>query len=57
MDFVDTLTGCTDSECMVKVIDYWLQNHPDDPTWTEIETVVDKLGYVYENKESYDVPG
>ena len=37
IEFLDSLYGYPDNECMIEVADHWLRNHPDTPTWTEIE--------------------
>ena len=44
MDFLETLIEYPDDECMVELLDHWLRNHPNKPTWDEIEQVVRKFG-------------
>ena len=36
-EFLDSLNGYPDNECIIEVADHWLRNHPDTPSWKEIE--------------------
>ena len=62
LDFLEQLKGYPDNECLIEVADHWLRNHPDNPTWDEVENVVKKfppatLNLSDKAKEKYDVPG
>lgn len=41
--FLDTLNGYPEIECMVELIDHWLRNHPDKPTWKEIADALEDI--------------
>ena len=53
-DFLDKLKSFPETECLIEVADYWLRNHPDMPTWSEIEDRVMKFAPTTGN---YDLPG
>ena len=42
-DFLDKLKGYPEEDCIVELTDYWLRNHPDQPTWQEVADVVEKI--------------
>ena len=31
-------------ECMIEVADHWLRNHPNKPTWQEVEDAMTNIG-------------
>ena len=44
---------------MVEMLDYWLRNHPDQPTWKEIADAIEDIhDYLLAKsiKAVYDVP-
>ena len=40
---LDQLCDYSEDDCLVKVLDYWLKNHPDQPTWKELADAVADL--------------
>ena len=44
-EFLGTLISYPDMECMVELVDYWLRNHPDRPTWKEIVDALEEIHY------------
>ena len=47
--FLDSIKSCPNYECMIELVDYWLRNHPGQPTWNEIKAALDKMTE-YKNK-------
>lgn len=43
-EYLETLNGCPDEECLVELLDYWLRHHPDQPTWKEVADAVKDIG-------------
>ena len=43
-DFLEQLKAHHKIECMIEVADCWLRNHPDKPTWQEVEDTIIKVG-------------
>ena len=41
--FLDKLKNYPQVECMVELVDYWLRNHPDKPTWKEIVDALEEI--------------
>ena len=41
--FLRKLEGYPNEDCMVEIIDYWLRNHPDQPTWKEIADAIEDI--------------
>lgn len=41
--FLEQLKECPENQCLVEVLDYWLRNHPDKPTWQEIANAQKKV--------------
>lgn len=41
--FLDKLKEYPENQCLVEVLDYWLRNHPDKPTWQEIADAQKKV--------------
>ena len=37
---LESLKRYPQNECMVEVVDYWLRNHPNKPTWSELENAI-----------------
>ena len=33
---LDQLCGYSEEDCLIEILDYWLKNHPDQPTWKEL---------------------
>ena len=59
-NFLEQLKGYPDNECLIEVADYWLRNHPDNPTWSEIESIVYEflpMAVNVTNKAKSDVSG
>ena len=58
-DFLEKLKNFSESECLIEVADHWLRNHPDKPTWSEIEDKVTKFAPPTGNSitGNYDLPG
>ena len=44
VNILENLIRYPENECMVEITDYWLRNHPDKPTWSEIENAIKKFG-------------
>ena len=42
-DFLENIKGYPEEECMIEMADYWLRNHPDQPTWQEVADAVEKI--------------
>ena len=42
-DFLTSLKGYTDKECMVEMLDHWLRHHPDQPTWKEVADAIENI--------------
>ena len=44
-EFLDSLKSYNylDQDCMVEMLDYWLRNHPDQPTWKEIADAIEDI--------------
>ena len=42
-DFLDSLKSYPRVERMVELVDYWLKNHPDQPTWKEIADALEEM--------------
>ena len=40
---LDQLHSHSEDDCLVEVLDYWLKNHPDQPTWKELADAVADL--------------
>ena len=40
---LDQLYNYSEDDCLVEVLDYWLKNHPDQPTWKELADAVADL--------------
>ena len=40
---LDQLYSHSEDDCLVEVLDYWLKNHPDQPTWKELADAVADL--------------
>lgn len=57
VNFLETLIGYPDDDCLVEVLDNWLRNHPDKPTWDEIEKALRKFGDATQDNSPYDIPG
>lgn len=58
-EFLDSLKGYPDRECMVEMLDYWLRHHPDQPTWKEIADAIEDIhDYLLAKsiKGVYDLP-
>ena len=60
-EFLDSLKSYNypDQDCMVEMLDYWLRNHPDQPTWKEIADAIEDIhDYLLAKsiKAVYDVP-
>lgn len=58
-EFLDSLKSYPDQDCMVEMLDYWLRNHPDQPTWKEIADAIEDIhDYLLAKsiKEVYDLP-
>lgn len=54
--FLEGLQGHLDhNECMIEVADYWLQNHPNKPTWNEVDNSLRRLELA-QNTSSADFP-
>ena len=34
---------CSPEDCIVETLDYWLRNHPDEPTWKEIAQALKRI--------------
>ena len=61
-EFLEQLKGYPDNQCLIEVADYWLRNHPDKPTWSEIESILYEFLPTAVNvnnmaKPGYNVPG
>ena len=59
MEFLDSLKGYPDQECIVEMLDYWLRNHPDQPTWKEIADGIEDIhdyNLARSIKGVYDLP-
>ena len=41
--FLNKINGYPNEECVVKVFDYWLNIHPDQPTWKEMADALDDI--------------
>ena len=62
---LDHLHNYSEDDCLVEVLDYWLKNHPDQPTWKELaDAVADLQDYELANSilkiysgKGKDVPG
>ena len=37
------LVGYDEEDCLVEILDYWLKNHPDQPTWKELADAMEDL--------------
>ena len=35
-DYLDTLSGGNESQCLKNVLDHWLRHHPGQPMWEEV---------------------
>lgn len=42
-NILDQLRDYSEDDCLVEVLDYWLKNHPDQPTWKELADAVADL--------------
>ena len=42
-ELLEMLKGYSQEECMIEVGDYWLRNHPDQPTWKEVTDAVESI--------------
>lgn len=40
---LDQLTDYSEEDCLVELLDYWLKNHPQQPTWKEITDAQNKI--------------
>ena len=43
IEFLESLKSYHHVECMVELVDYWLNNHPDQPTWKEIADALEEI--------------
>ena len=57
VNFLETLIGYPDDDCLVEVLDNWLRNHPDKPTWDEIEKALQTFVDATQHNSPYDIPG
>ena len=53
-EFLEQIKAYPDDQCMIEVSDHWLRNHPDKPTWQEVEDAITNVGPIQTNT---DVPG
>ena len=42
---METFKGHPSDQCMIETLDYWLRNHPDQPTWREVTQALDAIGF------------
>ena len=42
-ELLEKFKGYPEEECMIEVCDYWLRNHPDQPTWKEVTDAVESI--------------
>ena len=42
-EVLEQFKGHFDEECLIKVLDYWLKNHPTQPTWQEVATALQDI--------------
>lgn len=45
-DYLDTLSGENESQCLKNVLDHWLRHHPGQPTWEEVGEAHEKIKFV-----------
>lgn len=50
-DFLEQLKAYPDNECMIEVADHWLRNHPEKPTWQEVEDAMTNVGHIQRNTD------
>ena len=54
------LFGYSEEDCLIEILDYWLKNHSDQPTWKELADGLEDI-QDYELAKSimkvYSVPG
>ena len=53
-EFLEQLKPYPESECIIEVADHWLRNHPDKPTWQEVEDAMTNVGCI---QRKTDLPG
>ena len=41
--FLKKLEGYPNEDCILEIVDYWLRNHPDQPTWKEIADAIEEI--------------
>ena len=54
------LFGYSEEDCLIEILDYWLKNHSDQPTWKELaDGLEDIQDYELANSimKVYSVPG
>ena len=56
-DFLENINGYPEEECMIEIADYWLRNHPDQPTWQDITDAVEKVQNYGLANGIYDLAG
>ena len=59
-EFLDKLNGCPEEQCLVELLDHWLRNHPDQPTWKELADAMEDISdYQLANsiRKVYDLAG
>ena len=45
-DYLSTLSGENESQCLKNVLDYWLRHYPGQPTWEEVAEAHRKIKFV-----------